>query len=223
MELSRALKIHPGVTAILGSGGKTTLLYALARELSRSAKVIVCTTTHIFPPEHLPVLLAPSAQTLTQALTRHSAVCAASGCEGGKLLPPLLPFSQLARLADFVLVEADGAHGLPAKAHAPHEPVIPPEAAARVCVFGLCALGHPIRKTAHRPALYAEKLGVSESDILTPELAARLLRLEALHTCVLLNQADTPERQQLGRKMAALLPAPVCMGALEKGTIECLY
>lgn len=223
MELSRALEIRPGVTAILGSGGKTTLLYALARELSRGAKVIVCTTTHIFPPTHLPVLLAPSAHELETALAEHSAVCVASGCEGGKLLPPSLSFSQLARLADFVLIEADGSHGLPAKAHAPHEPVIPPEANARICVFGLCALGRPIREAAHRPALYAEKLGVSEADILTPELAARLLRLEGLHTRVLLNQADTPERQRLGRKMAALLPAPVCLGALEKGTIECLY
>lgn len=50
MQLRRMLGIQPGLTAIIGGGGKTTLLYALARELSQTARVIVCTTTHILPP-----------------------------------------------------------------------------------------------------------------------------------------------------------------------------
>ena len=58
----------------------------------------------------------------------------------------------------------------------------------------------PILETVHRPQLCAQKLGVSESALLTPELAAQLLRLEGGFTRVLLNQADTPERAQLGEK-----------------------
>ena len=46
MALAELLNIQRGLTAITGSGGKTTLLYALARELSAEARVIVCTTTH---------------------------------------------------------------------------------------------------------------------------------------------------------------------------------
>ena len=49
MQLRRMLGIQPGLTAIIGGGGKTTLLYALAHELSQTARVIVCTTTHILP------------------------------------------------------------------------------------------------------------------------------------------------------------------------------
>lgn len=49
MALAELLNIQRGLTAITGSGGKTTLLYALARELSAEARVIVCTTTHIYP------------------------------------------------------------------------------------------------------------------------------------------------------------------------------
>lgn len=220
MELSAALCIRPGVTAIIGSGGKTTLMYALARELSRRARVIVCTTTHIFPPEHLPVLLAPSEAELRAVLSASNAVCVSSGMEKGKLLPPELPFACLAAAADYVLTEADGSHRLPAKAHAAQEPVVPQEANQTVCVFGLSALGRRIRETAHRPELYAEKLGVSPDDFLTPELAAQLLTLEALHTRIFLNQADTPpEAEALGRRMAALLPCPVCMGSLQKGSV----
>ena len=221
MELRQALRIERGVTAIIGSGGKTTLLYALARELSRTAKVIVCTTTHIFPPEHMPVL-AEEAE-IAEALTRVDAVCVSGGTERGKLLPPKLSFARLRMLAEYVLVEADGSHGLPAKAHAPHEPVVPEEATQTICVFGLSALGRPIAETAHRPELYAEKLGAAPEARLTPELAARLLRLEGLHTRVLLNQAELPGAEQGGREMAAKLACPVCIGSLQKGTITCLF
>ena len=52
---SEALAIRPGVTAIIGSGGKTSLLYRLADELKDGGSVLVTTSTHILPPEHLPV------------------------------------------------------------------------------------------------------------------------------------------------------------------------
>ena len=81
MELLAALCIRPGVTAIIGSGGKTTLLYALARVLSADARVLVCTTTHILPPEHMPVLLCPSESALRAALQAQSPVCTASGVD----------------------------------------------------------------------------------------------------------------------------------------------
>ena len=58
---------------------------------------------------------------------------------------------------------------------------------------------------------------------LTPELAAQLLRLEGSFTRVLLNQADTPERAQLGENMAAMLGCPVCIGSLQRGILKCLY
>ena len=32
-EFAEALQVRPGLTAIIGGGGKTTLLYRLAREL----------------------------------------------------------------------------------------------------------------------------------------------------------------------------------------------
>ena len=50
-----------------------------------------------------------------------------------------------------------------------------------------------------------------------------LLRLEGGFTRVLLNQADTPERAQLGENMAAMLGCPVCIGSLQRGILKCLY
>lgn len=223
MELARLLDIRPGVTAVIGSGGKTTLLYALARELSEKAKVIVCTTTHIFAPTHIPCLTGISIAEIREALIKHSILCLGTPCAEGKLTAPALPMSVLQTLADYVLVEADGSRRLPLKAHAPHEPTIPPEANQTILVLGLSGLEHPISETVHRPELCTQKLCVTPETVITPELAARLLNLEGLHHRVFLNQADDEHLKNLARRLAANLNTPVCMGALERGEAECLY
>ena len=42
---SKTLGIRPGVTAVIGGGGKSTLLRRLGEELSREGSVLLCTTT----------------------------------------------------------------------------------------------------------------------------------------------------------------------------------
>ena len=52
MQLYERLGVPCGVTAVIGSGGKTTLLRTLSRELPGT--VILTTTTHILPFEGVP-------------------------------------------------------------------------------------------------------------------------------------------------------------------------
>mgnify|MGYP004624190631 CR=1 FL=1 len=222
MELAKALCIQPGVTAIIGSGGKTSAMLRLARELGRAARVIVCTSTRILPPEGLPLLQEPDAERAAEILESERILCAGTPAEKGKLAAPGLAFSQLAALAEYVLVEADGSKRLPVKAHAAYEPVIPPEANQTVCVFGLSGVGLPICEAAHRAELYAKNLNVSPETILTPQLAAAHLNLEGLHTRVLLNQADVPGGRDAARAMAELIQTPVCMASLREEWAECL-
>jgi len=219
VRLQEQLDIRPGVTALIGGGGKTTLLLALGHALP--GRVILTTTTHIRPPEEFACLLSPTQAALREAL-KSGPVCAGAVSAEGKLGPPELPMAALAALADYVIVEADGSKRLPLKAHAAWEPVVPAEANQTILVLGLSGLGKPIRESVHRPELYAGRLGVSMDELVTPELAAAFLKLEHLHTRVLLNQADTPERMALGRRLAALLDCPVAIGALQKGSLECL-
>lgn len=59
-----------------------------------------------------------------------------------------------------VLVEADGSKGLPLKAPAPWEPVVPDRTDLVVGVVGLDALGWPMdERTVHRPELFAAVTG----------------------------------------------------------------
>ena len=124
MELAKALDVRPGVTAIIGGGGKTTLMECLAEELSAQAHVIVCTTTHIYPEQNMPCLVSTSEAEIAAELARTRCVCVGSASESGKYSAPELPFRTLCALASYVIVEADGSKRLPLKAHAPHTRVL---------------------------------------------------------------------------------------------------
>ena len=222
MKLSEALDVRPGVTAIIGGGGKTTLMECLAAELAAQARVIVCTTTHIYPEQTMPCLVSPTEAEVRAALARAGCVCVGSVSENGKFSVPELPFRTLCALAVYVLVEADGAKHLPLKAHAAHEPVVPPEANQTILVVGASGFGRPMRESVHRAPIAAQALGVDEDTVVSPELWAKFLNLEALHTRVLVNQAENEQEQKAAKTLAAGLHCPVCMAALQKGWIECL-
>ena len=161
MELWELLGIRPGLTAVIGSGGKTSLLHVLAQELSHRGTVLVSTTTRIMRPNWCP--FAATAAELCDGFAHSPIVCAGSYNPEGKLTAPDFPGWQYA--ADFVLVEADGSRRLPAKAHAAWEPVLPPERNRTVCVFGASALGQPIQAGF-------DVLFINQADVLEDPTAA---------------------------------------------------
>ncbi len=199
-KLYRRLGIEPGLTAIIGSGGKTTLIDRLWRELPGT--VIVCTSTHIYPAAELPLFTGKLEQMPVQKL------CLGTPAAEGKLTAPEQDFETLKQLADYVLVEADGAKKLPLKAHLDYEPVIPPCADRTICVVGLSGLGRPIRTAAHRFERYAELCGAEADDIVTPFRAAQVLNREDLADLYVLNQADDEEKRQWAAQLGSLLAKP---------------
>ena len=190
------LCIKKGVTAVIGSGGKTSFLRRLCRELPGT--VILCTSTRIYPFEDVP-LVTEAVETLP-----FDKVCMGTFTEHGKLTAPAQSFEELSGLADYVLVEADGSKGLPFKAHLSHEPVIPACAHQTVQVVGTWALGKPVREAVHRPERFLELTGASMDDPVTAELAAKVINAEALCDRVLLNGLDNAET----RRLAELLDVP---------------
>lgn len=218
MTLAEALCIRPGVTAVIGGGGKTTLLRTLGEELAGGRHtVILCTTTKIFPFPGLRNLTAAREEGVAAALAERPLLCLGTPVPGtGKLTAPDLPMEALAGLAEYVLVEADGAAGRPMKAHAPHEPVIPTEANQVICVVGASGFGRPISAAAHRPERYAALAGAAQDAPVTPELAAAVLCSEGLHHRIFVNQAETAERLAAAKQLQKLLPCPVAAGALRQ-------
>ncbi len=175
MKLYECLKIEKGVTAVIGGGGKTTLSHVLARELAPMGKVIVTTSTKIWPPEEFPCLLDPREEEVCAVLEKEQIVCVGSPHETGKLTACAVPVARLAELCDYLLVEADGSAGLPLKGHGENEPQIPDESNQTILVLGAWGLGMPVKDAAHRPAIYARLAQAKEEDAVTAEMAAKVI------------------------------------------------
>ena len=214
MALAEALGVGPGVTSVIGSGGKTSLLAALARELPGT--VVLTTTTHILPFEGVPLVTSADADDVRAALAGSRVVCVGSQAEkNGKLTVPELGIDALAALADYVLVEADGARRLPLKAHASWEPVVPACSRRTILLLGASGLGRPVRDAVHRPELFCELAGCAPEDAAAAELVARAANTEALADVALVNQADVAP--EAACELTDLLAVPAFVGSVRVG------
>ena len=238
-NLASALKLEPGITAIIGSGGKSTLLKTLGLELMRAGgRVLLCTTTHMFPVAGVP--WDGSSRRLDAAPWKPGAAhvpgCTCEACSGlargsicqagvldpetGKLSAPAEPLGELAQRFNYVLAEADGSKRLPLKAHAAWEPVIPSGTANIVWIVGASGLGKPINEAVHRPELFCKRCGCETTDIATPERVAQVLnaemqalRLDAAR--VMLNQVDTLSDPAMAARFEAALDRSIIATSLQ--------
>ncbi len=210
------LGIEKGVTAIIGGGGKTTLLYTLAKELRSKGRVIICTSTRILVPERA-VAVASDKDGIMEALSASGFVCAGTPAEKGKLKAALPSFSELAAMSDYVLVEADGARGLPLKAHAAHEPVIPENTGRVILVVGADGLGRPVREVCHRPEIWSGLSGIPIDRETSPEGESRVIAAEGLGDVVYINKTEKEREAFLAERLAAKLSRRVVLGSLRQG------
>ena len=222
MTLAQLLGIAPGLTAVIGGGGKTTALLTLGRELACKGTVILCTTTKIYPFSGLP-LSTGGTEALREALAQAPLVCAGVPGAEGKLSAPPAPMEALKALADYVLVEADGSRGLPVKAHLDHEPVIPQAADRILCLVGASAFGRPVREVVHRFEQFCALTGLPPEAPVTPAAVAKLLKSEDLGGDIFVNQSDVPGGLAGAAALAEELRRPLWAGALQKGEWRCLF
>ena len=107
---------------LVGGGGKTTALFRLAREaLEAGLRVIITTTTHMKMERGIPLLVDAQTEAVAEALTQSPIVM--TGCRDPKNPEKISGVSEemlqaYEKLANLVLVEADGAKRLPLKAPA---------------------------------------------------------------------------------------------------------
>ena len=189
MTLKEALGIKPGeVISLVGGGGKTTLMFALARELTSSGnRVITTTTTKILEPlsSETPLLLLEADEQemigrLLQNLADYSHITLArERLASGKLkgVSPELVV-ELARLnrVSCIIVEADGAAQRSLKAPNLTEPVIPDATSLVIPVVGIDALGCRLTgENVFRPELVSKLLGLPLGEVISAESIAFLV------------------------------------------------
>jgi molybdenum cofactor cytidylyltransferase len=231
------------LVAIVGGGGKSSLMFALASQLT--GRGVMTTTTRIFSEQ---MSSAAEVCTLADADWRarldafESGLLVVGRVEGERAVgvPSELPAEMLAHpRVDWVVVEADGSRMLPVKAPAAHEPVIPVGTTLLVPVVGIDALLKPIAEIAHRPERVCAITGLAPEDSLTPTALAGLitareggLKSAALagRVAVLINKVESAAECALAREVAGpILSDPtverVAIGALlggeAKGWVVC--
>lgn len=199
------------VVSLVGGGGKTTLLHAMAAHCTRKGwRVLASTTTHIQRPAEQ--LLAQNELQLKALWAAGKYAVAGTPAPGGKLTQPPQLENWMAQ-AEAVFLEADGAKHLPCKAPAAHEPVLLPESDVILAVAGCSALGRPLQEVCFRLKEACTLLQVPPETCLTPELLAKLLASEqggrksvaGRRFYVILNQADTSARCAAGERTRQLL------------------
>ena len=189
MKLYKALDIKPGeVISLVGGGGKTTLMFALARELASSGQsVITTTTTKIMEPSfaETPLLLLETdeeqmVKELLQNVEKYRHITLASEkLSSGKLKG--ISSQLIARLAalnqvSYIIVEADGAARRPLKAPNLMEPVIPDNTSLVIPVVGIDAVGCRLtEENVFRCEVVSRLLGLPLGEIITTEAIASLI------------------------------------------------
>ena len=171
------LEIKEGeIVALVGGGGKSTLLRALGELHGRGT--ILTTTTKMGSDQtgEANLLISPSEKELADALGGNAPVMIWDRVKGEKAIgvAPSLPKGWLPE-ATRVIVEADGARRHPAKAPAPYEPVLPQGVTTVIAVIGADAIDRVIEDQCHRPLRVAAVVNCSPYERLTPKRAAILL------------------------------------------------
>lgn len=197
MKISEALGLkEKAFVSLVGAGGKSTLFNRLAQELSKQKKkIILTTTTHMFTWQLTPfikkgnLIEADDEKIMGEKIKKHFQLTKNREIvlihhrikekEEEKISGPS-PF-YLDKwwnegLADFFLVEADGAAGRPVKAPASHEPVIPSLTTDLVGVIGIDALGLSLQEeNVFRSQIFSQLTGLKLGERIGIEALSLLI------------------------------------------------
>lgn len=212
----------PGdIAAIVGAGGKTSTMFALAKALAeRGLRVVTTKSTNIHRPSlaRSPKLLVSPPDRwqdeLPSALDEHPVITVVTAAPTPRrydgIPPDLAPELLRASGADVLIVEADGARRRLLKAPAAHEPAMPAGATLVIPVACLAAIGRPLaERHVHRPELVAAILGI--------ELGARLT-VDHVFTLLL----DTRAGRKAAPASARLWPALTATDKVERDQLAAI-
>jgi probable selenium-dependent hydroxylase accessory protein YqeC len=221
------------VVSIIGCGGKTTLLWALAAR-ARGKKTLVTTTTHTQKPEQAAGLFDYFFDEAASAgLKVPDGIGLAGNINSSGFSISSFSLSALERiipLFDNVFIEADGSRTKPLKAWAAYEPVITDSTTVSVGILPLWPLGRPVsEELVHRLPLFTALSGANEGRIIglkhyLPLISGRredgfdmdaalsgfthsMFKVSGGEKVLFFNQVEDEGQMEDARRLADMLPA----------------
>ena len=198
MLISEALSLEKrAFISLVGAGGKSTLFNRLAEELvHKNKRIILTTTTKMFAWQLAPFIKkgklveGHNEETIRKYIKKYFSVESKAGRlavigekiddNGEKKVsgppPDWLDKWWENKLADYFLIEADGAAGKPVKAPASHEPVIPLSTTDLIGVIGIDALGLSLQEeNVFRSEIFSQITGLKLGEKIGIEALAFLI------------------------------------------------
>jgi len=235
----------------VGGGGKTILIHKLMSELINHGHILYTTTTRIHPPDPSEELVVLSSDNLTLSKMLIDQVTLKSTERNYKIVvtqhfmePDLLKgvpvdFLESIDRDRFIIFlnEADGSARFSIKLPREGEPVIMGDAEYLVPSIGIDCLHRPAAPdTLFRCEPLAERFSVQPGEIITPELAARILMhpegvckdwKEGMTIIPFINKVDTPQQDADAATLASHIlnngnfpVSHVVWGSVLKGRVD---
>ncbi len=215
----------------IGAGGKSSLIeYIADMAVKRGKTAAITTTTKIYAKE--PYTLFNGGCPHVEKQGRAGPVRIGKALEGPKLTALSMEEVEcLGGFFDVVLIEADGAKGMPLKYPARHEPVVPPFSDRIVAVAGLDALGGAVGERVFRWTLLRDAEGVSRDAVIDADLFLRFFTDSILlkgapkeRRIVFLNKWDAlRERGEAMRIARSIAAATGCPGVIISSVFHRLF
>ena len=168
------------VISIAGAGGKTTLMFELAKVMP--GWTVITTTTKVGADQIRNAGICRSLDEFspketTQTIWVSPSLTPQNGKITGCTLDEFSNLAELCRKNKITLInEADGAARKHIKAPADYEPVIPRESDICIYVIGMDVLGLPLNDVnVHRPEIFSAITGLSLGEKIDPDSIIRLL------------------------------------------------
>lgn len=206
--------------AIVGAGGKTTVLFRLAEQID--GPVIVTASTHLgidqvgHADHHYAIQRRDDLSQLRKSI--QDGITLVTGGKGTNKRVDGLSFDLLDELNAIayshnvpLIIEADGSRRKPLKAPAEHEPPIPDFVDKVIVLAGLSGLGKSLNPDwVHRHERFERLSGLKLGGTITPQAIVNVLSSEngglrniptGAQRIAFLNQVDTPQQAGIARGM----------------------
>lgn len=226
MSFIEEFKIKKGdIIGLTGGGGKTSLMFRLAQELSRYGKVLVTTTTKIFEPGEEEYEKFICIDVEKKGKNRNIDVVG-SGYQDGKVKG--ITSEELEKFIgeyDYILVEADGSRGRPLKYWKGYEPVIPYICTKVIGILNISLLfGKKIEENlVHHYEEFLKVYGLKGNEPLDEHILTEYLKTGEFfkgfsgEKYFFFNGIESLAQFDLGAHIADEIEIPIVMGSMELG------